>query len=86
MGINIDLDLGAMALTKKIVHKLVNELIYVKNQYLTLRYKQRLAGLLNFAAPILHLPTQIVNLAFFHHRKLYKFVNFIHPYVLQNFC
>ena len=72
-----------MALTKKFVHKLVKELIYAKNHYSTLRYKQRIAGLLNFAAPILHLPTQIVNLAFFHHRKFYKFVNFIHPYFMS---
>ena len=46
-------------------------------------YKQRIAGLLNFAAPIVHLPTQVVNLAFFHHRKLYKFINYIHPYFMS---
>ena len=37
LGVNIDLDLGAMALTKKFVQKIVKELIHVKNYWLTLR-------------------------------------------------
>ena len=47
---------------------------------ITKLYKQRLAGLLNFAIPILRLPFQFVHLAFHHHNKLYKFINFVHPY------
>lgn len=36
-----------------------------------------------FAAAILKLPTQIVNLAFFHHQKLNKFINFIRHYQMS---
>ena len=84
LGINIYLDLGAMALTKEFVNKIVKELIHLKNHWLTLRYKQRLAGLLNFAAPILFIyPRKLSNLAFIHHRKPFKFINFIHPYFMS---
>ena len=78
LGVIIDLDREVLSLTKKFVVKIRKELIKVKNYFLTKRYKWRLAGLINFAVPSLQLPTQVVNLAFHHHRKLYKYVNFIH--------
>lgn len=64
LGVIIDLDKEILALTRKFVLKITKELIKVKNHFLTKRYKQRLAGLINFAVPILQLPTQMVNLAF----------------------
>ena len=83
LGVVINLEVQRLNLTKKFVTKVVKELIKIKKYNITIRYKQRIAGLLNFAAPILKLPTQIVNLAFFHHQKLYKFVNFIHAYEMS---
>lgn len=61
-------------LTKKFVTKILKELIKKRKYNFTLLYKQRIAGLLNFPATILKLPTQIVDIVFFHHQKLYKFI------------
>ena len=80
LGVKIDLDHETFALTKNFVSKVVMEMIRVTKFRITKRYKQCLAGLLNFAIPILRLPFQFVHLAFHHHNKLYKFVNFVHPY------
>ena len=79
----IDLDMQTLNLTKKIITKVVKELIKIRKYNITRRYKQRIEGLLIFPAPLLKLPAQIVNLAFFHHQKLYKFVNFIHHYKMS---
>ena len=65
--------------TKSFVTKVTKEFIKERKYNLTKRYKQRLAELLNFEITILKLPTQMIHLAYFHHRKLYKFVDFIHP-------
>ena len=80
LGVKIDLNRETFALTKNFVSKVVREMIRVRKFRIPKRYKQRLAGLLNFAIPILRLPFQFVHLAFHHHNKLYKFVNFVHPY------
>ena len=80
LWVKIDLDRETFALTRNFVSKVVRELIWVRKFKITKRYKQRLVGLLNFAIPIVLLPFQFVHLAFNHHNKLYKFVNFIHLY------
>lgn len=76
LGVTIDLVRETFNLTKKFVAKVAAEMIKVKKYRITTRYKQRLAVLLNFATPILHLPFQMIQLAFHHHMKLYKFVSF----------
>ena len=83
LGVNINLITETFSLSSTFVQKVTKEIIKVKKYYITKRYKQRLAGLLNFAIPILRLPFQFVHLALKHHRKLYKFVNFIHPYEMS---
>ena len=80
MGVNINLDRETLSLIKNFVSQVVKEIIKVKKYFITKRCKQRLAGLLNFAIPILRLPFQFVHLALKHHLKLYKFVNFLHHY------
>ena len=84
LGVVIDLENQRLNLTKKFVKKITKELIKIRKYNITTQYKQRIAGLLNFAAPILKLPTQIVNLAFHYHQKLYKYVNFIHHYQMSH--
>ena len=78
LGVTIDLDNKTLNLTKNFVSKVTKEFIKVRKYNLTKRYKQRLAGLLNFSIPILRLPIQMIHLAYFHHCKLYKYVNFMH--------
>ena len=52
LGVVIDLDRQMLNLTKKFVGKVVKELIKIRKYNITYRYKQRIAGLLNFEAPI----------------------------------
>ena len=83
LGVKVDLTQKTLALTKNFVIKITKEFIKIRKYNLTLRYKQRIAGLLNFAIPILRLPIQMIHLAYGHHRKLYKFINFIHFYPMS---
>ena len=83
LGVTVDLIRETFNLTKNFVRKVTLELIKIKKYRITTRYKQRVAGLLNFAIPILRLPFQFIHLAFHHHRKLYKFANFIHFYPMS---
>ena len=83
LGVTVDLVKETFNLTKRFVSKVTQELIKIKKYRITTRYKQRIAGLHNFAIPILRLPFQFIHLAFHHHRKLYKFVNFIHFYPMS---
>ena len=82
-SVALALETQRLNLTKKFVQKITKELIKIRKYNITTRYKQRIARLLNFAVLILKLPTQIVNLAFHHHQKLYKYVNFIHNYQMS---
>ena len=78
LGIIIDLDLETLALTTTFANKIRKEMNTVRRQRISLRYKQRLGGLINFARPILKLPLQIVQLAFCWPHLLYKFNSLIH--------
>jgi hypothetical protein len=78
LGVLIDLDSETMALTKKFSLKLQRELLLVRHKRLSLRYKQRLGGLINFARPILKLPLQTVHLAFYWPDRLYNFILYFH--------
>ena len=49
-----------------------------KNRHCSLLYRQRLAGLVNFAVPILKLPLNLVHLCFKHPNKMYRFRNLFH--------
>ena len=83
LGVKVDLTQKTLALTKNFVIKITKEFIKIRKYNLILRYKQRIAGLLNFAIPIIRLPIQMIHLAYYHHRKLYKFINFIHFYPMS---
>ena len=67
-----------MNLTEAFSKKIKNDLLAVKNKRITLRYKQRLAGLINFARPILNLPLQVVLFAYRWPHKLYKLLHLFH--------
>lgn len=61
LGVKIDLTQKTLTLTKNFVIKITKEFIKIRKYNLTLRYKQRIAGLLNFAIPILRLPVQMIH-------------------------
>ena len=78
LGVNINLKNKSMALTEKFVSNLKNEISLVKGKILSLRYKQRIAGLINFARHILKLPLSIVSMGFFHPDKLASLMDKFH--------
>ena len=41
-----------------------------------------IAGLLSFTIPILYFPYHMIHLSYWHHRKIYKYINFIYPYCM----
>ena len=77
-GIEINLYNETLNLTKAFAQKLMAELSVVKNKRITLKYKHRLAGLINFARPILNLPLQVVLYAYRQPHKLYKLSHLFH--------
>jgi hypothetical protein len=78
LGINIDIERKCMSITKAIHDKIVQEFDFVQNKTVTLRYKQRLAGLINFVSPILKLPQCLTNLAYKYHHCLHNFKCYFH--------
>lgn len=78
LGIEIDLTLRTLKLKESFVNKLQAEFKNVKNKIITLRYKQRLAGLINFARIPLKLPLQVVLTAYHSPFKLYCFSHIFH--------
>ena len=64
LGVNINLNRNTVALTKDFISNLREEFKVIKDKILSLRYKQRLAGL-NFARHIIKSPLSIVSMFFF---------------------
>lgn len=78
LGIEIALNLRTLRLKESFVSKLRKEFNNVKNRIITLRYKQRLAGLINFVRVPLKLPLQVVLTAYHSPFKLYCFQHIFH--------
>ena len=78
LGVNINLNNKSVALTEKFISNLKNEISLIKGKILSLRYKQRIAGLINFARHILKLPLSIVSMGFFHPDKLVSLMDKFH--------
>ena len=75
-----------MSLTEDFISNLKKEFNLAKNKILTLRYKQRLAGLINFARHILKLPLSLVSMGFYHPDKLTSLASKFHSNEIKFFA
>ena len=85
LGVNINLDSKSVSLTEDFISNLKKEFNLVKSKILTLRYKQRLAGLINFARHILRLPLSLVSMGFYHPDKLTSLASKFHSNEIKFF-
>ena len=78
LGVEIDLGRSQFRMTDEFKSKLISEIHSIKHKNITLRYKQRIAGLINFARTIIGFPLEWVRMAFSHPHQLYKIDNIFH--------
>ena len=78
LGININFDTYSVALSDRFIGSLRGELFKLRDRRCSLKNRQRIAGLINFAIPILGLPLNLVHLAFVYPHKMFKFASLFH--------
>ena len=87
LGVVVDLDLHSLALTSRTCNKIKDEIIKVYNRELTLKYKQRISGLINFISDVLRLPKCVNLMPYVEQRDLIYLSLKIHPnFVSHKLC
>jgi len=83
LGVEINLNNETTQITRRFLTVLKDEIRNVAGRRISLRYRQRIAGLLNFYRTVVELPLCLTTLAHLHPDKLHKFAAYLHREPLQ---